>query len=633
MSIGNIPKDIRRKPTQRAQMLMGYIPTTQLEYIKNKSAQRRALANLFHACMHKLLSPIESYGETGIAMVTGNGIWYRCHPILATFVGDYPKQSLVACTQNGRCPKCTVPRGELASHEAFPLRDIREARDVFSLCDGNPTTFHAAARQASLKPTYHPFWERLPFTNIFLSITSDVLHQIHQGIVKHLVHWLATLGLDEIDARCSRLPPNHNARHFYKGISGLSRLTGKEHKDVCRILLGLVIGLPLAETQFSVRVVHAVRTILDFIYISQYSVHTIQSLNALDTALRQFHEEKDVFIELGVREHFNLPKLHSLAHYRQSIMLFGTTDNYNTEQSEQLHIDFTKKAYHATNFKDEIKQMVTWLERQEAIHQCATLIQMREGGSVSIQHPPCYPSSTLYPFLTIHPSENVSFEKLNYQYGAIDFQDALTDFIVQHNYPELSASASRRRANNTLIPFQKVSVFHKIKFSDRNPDSRVAKSVVDVIHARPEAYDQRGTLKPRRFDTGLVKYGSRLRVVQVCVVFQLSTTVASSVFLPTCPAPPAFLAYVELFSLPSAPDPSHRMCRISRHHGSHGRHSAIVIPLTDICRSVQLFPIFGPIAPWLWEGSTVLEECQSFYINPFLDKHMYQNFSEISGNF
>jgi hypothetical protein len=73
MSIGNIPKDIRRKPTQRAQMLMGYIPTTQLEYIKNKSAQRRALANLFHACMHKLLSPIESYGETSIAMVTSNG--------------------------------------------------------------------------------------------------------------------------------------------------------------------------------------------------------------------------------------------------------------------------------------------------------------------------------------------------------------------------------------------------------------------------------------------------------------------------------------------------------------------------------------------------------------------------------
>ena len=36
MSIGNIPKDICNKPTQRVQMLLGYIPTTQLEQIKNK---------------------------------------------------------------------------------------------------------------------------------------------------------------------------------------------------------------------------------------------------------------------------------------------------------------------------------------------------------------------------------------------------------------------------------------------------------------------------------------------------------------------------------------------------------------------------------------------------------------------
>ncbi|KAH8983329.1 hypothetical protein EDB86DRAFT_2750288, partial [Lactarius hatsudake] len=59
----------------------------------------------------------------------------------------------------------------------------------------------------------------------------------------------------------------------------------------------------------------AVRGLLDFFYLSQYPVQTTESLNALDTALQQFHEEKEVFIELGVQEHFNLPKLHGLAHY------------------------------------------------------------------------------------------------------------------------------------------------------------------------------------------------------------------------------------------------------------------------------------------------------------------------------
>ena len=75
LTIGNILKAIRSKPNQQAQMLMGYIPTTQLKHMKNKSSQRCALANLFHACIRKVLEPIESYSETGIAMVTGDGMW------------------------------------------------------------------------------------------------------------------------------------------------------------------------------------------------------------------------------------------------------------------------------------------------------------------------------------------------------------------------------------------------------------------------------------------------------------------------------------------------------------------------------------------------------------------------------
>ncbi|KAH9002139.1 hypothetical protein EDB86DRAFT_3063610 [Lactarius hatsudake] len=605
MSIGNIPKDIRCKPTCHAQMLMGYIPTTRLEQIQNKSAWRCALANLFHACMHKLLSPIETYSKTSIAMATSDGTWYHCHPIFAAFIGDYPEQSLVACTYSGRCPKCTVPKDELGSDETFPLRDIRTAIEVYSLCDGDPTTFHAASREAGLKPTYHPFWERLPYTNIFLSITLDILHQLHQGIAKHLVRWLARLGAEEINA---------------------------QHKDVCRIILGVVVDLALPGIWSSARLTRAVRGLLDFFYLSQYPVQTTESLDALDMALQQFHEEKEVFIELGVWEHFNLPKLHSLAHYWRSITLFGSTDNYNTEQSERLHIDFTKNAYRATNFKDEYKQMTTWLERQEVMHQHNGLIESRKGISAPpVQRPAHYSTlpSVLYPFLTMHPSKKgVTFENLSNQYGAIDFQDALVDFIVthsapyivQHNYPELSASASRRCADNTLIPFQRVSVFHKIKFAHHDdPDKRT----IDVIHIRPEGHDQHGLVNPRQFDTGLVKNGTRIRVVQIWVVFQLSTSAASMVFLASHPAPPAQLAYVEWFSPPSAPGTSHNMCQVSRHYCNR-RRSASVVPLTDICQSVQLFPVFG---------SMVLEECNNFYVNPFLDRHMYQNFSVINGNF
>jgi len=144
LTIGNIPKDIRRKPSHHAQILIGYIPVTKLELISNKAARRRGLANLFHLCMGHVLASIRSCGETGTMMMSGDGVWRRCHPILAIFVGDYPEQALVTCTYNGQCPKCTVPPGKLGKFETFPPRFQSKAIRTYCLVDGDVRTFHAA---------------------------------------------------------------------------------------------------------------------------------------------------------------------------------------------------------------------------------------------------------------------------------------------------------------------------------------------------------------------------------------------------------------------------------------------------------------------------------------------------------
>ena len=62
----------------------------------------------------------------------------------------------------------------------------------------------------------------------------------------------------------------------------------------------------------------------------------------LKDALEQFHDNKEIFVDLGVRDAFNIPKLHFARHYLNYIKLYGTLDNYNTEYTEQLHIDFAK---------------------------------------------------------------------------------------------------------------------------------------------------------------------------------------------------------------------------------------------------------------------------------------------------
>ena len=90
-------------------MLIAYIPTTKLKGIASKAGRRCALTNLFHGCMCTLLGPLALYGETGLPMMSGDGVWRRCYPILASFVGDYPKQVLVTCTYYSECPKCYDP--------------------------------------------------------------------------------------------------------------------------------------------------------------------------------------------------------------------------------------------------------------------------------------------------------------------------------------------------------------------------------------------------------------------------------------------------------------------------------------------------------------------------------------------
>ena len=506
LTIGNIPKDIRRKPSRRAQMLIAYIPTTKLEGIPNKAGRRRAIANLYHACMRVILDPIAAYGETGIEMVGGDGIWRRCHPIFALFVGDYPEQVLVACTYGSRCPKCLVPPDELGSPNRFAPRDYDKARDAYLLADGDAYAFHLACRVAGQKPVYHPFWESLPFTNVFISITPDILHQLLQGVLKNLIIWiLVAFGSAEIDARCRRLPPNHHIHIFAKGISGLSRITGKEHKNMSRILLGLILDLPLRGGQVSPRLIRTVRALLDFLFLAQFPSHTSSTTERLNDSLARFHDNKDIFIDLGIRRHFNMPKIHSMIHYTPSIHLFGTTDGYNTEQTERLHIDTTKDAYRATNRKDESGQMTTWVERREKVQDHSAFIKWRqhsEQENVPSSKPigPPRPSTRRLRMARYPSFKAVSFDDLACKYGAIDFQDALADFIAQTNHPTASGAALAALAANTLIPFRTVPVHHKIKFA--NSDGT---EIIDTIQIRPEQKDKRGRPIPARFDTVLVR--------------------------------------------------------------------------------------------------------------------------------
>jgi hypothetical protein len=513
MTIGNIPKDIRRKPSRMAQILLGYIPVTKLLGLTSKAARRRGLANLFHSCMREVLKSIIEPGKSGVAMMSGDGVWRRCHPIFANFVGDYPEQALVTCTYSGRCPKCLAAPDELGQCHFFPPRPMKPAIDTYRLAKGDIHVFNAACRVTGLKPVAKPFWNSLPLVDIFLSITPDILHQLLQGMIKHIVGWLVSaFGPSEIDARCRSMPPNHHTMPFTKGISILSRVSGHEHKKMCCILLGLIVDLPIPAGWDSTRLVRAVRALLDFLYLAQYQCHTSETLDQLQAALSEFHDHKAIFIDLGIRDHFNLPKLHSLTHYASSIRLFGTTDNYNTEHSERLHIDFTKNAYRATNHKDIHFQMLTWLQRREKILMYTMLINERQRGLPEQHQPqsrriPELPRISIQTIkMAVKPTKSATFDVLARNYGAIAFQDALADFLARLNNPGASTTTVRQQAEDTLIPFRGVSIFHNIKFIKAANLGQTGTS--DIMHVHPEVQGLRGQITPAQFDTVIIRQDS-----------------------------------------------------------------------------------------------------------------------------
>ncbi|KAL0057953.1 hypothetical protein AAF712_015393 [Marasmius tenuissimus] len=387
-NLRNIPKEIRCKPSSRAYMLVGYLPTLKLKHITNKAARRRALLNVFHTCMRHIVKPLEEAGANGLNLASGDGLVWRTHPLLAIYACDYPKQITVTCACYSDCAECQIIEEMMGEGTSlYPVRDLVKVLHALSTLDEDgPAAFKKGCKDAGVKAVFDAFWRNLPYSNIFRFITPDILHQLYQGVIKHLKNWVITAyGAAEIDARCRCLPPNHHVWLFVNGISLLSCLTGQEHNDIARFLLSIIVDIPLPGGFSSVHIVCCVWALIDFLYIAQYPAHTNETLNLLADALTCFHQNKDIFIDLDVRPHFRLPKLHFLNHYIWKIKHFGSLDNSNTEYTEHLHIDMTKDAYPASNQKDEYVQMTKWLGRKEKILKHQNFIAWRVAGCPPIQ--------------------------------------------------------------------------------------------------------------------------------------------------------------------------------------------------------------------------------------------------------
>ncbi|QRW01433.1 hypothetical protein RhiLY_00430 [Ceratobasidium sp. AG-Ba] len=362
-TIGNIPKRLRRRVSKRANILIGYLPVPKLDGVSSEEERRMLKRDLFHRCMEEILAPlVEACEQGGVLAPCADGNVRRIYPKLAAYVGDYPEQCKVACTKQTHCPLCTVHpenRGDLGQAE------LRTAKDVINTMERRTDKGARRFERQGLLPI-RPFWAQDKDVELGSFITPDLLHQVHKGVMKdHLIKWVTTIiGKPVLDERFVSMPDIQGMRHFKNGISTVSQWTGRELKEMVKVLLPA-----LADS--NQRVVRAARSLMDFMYLAHYSSLTDENLDAMEDALRTFHDHKDVFEELGTvatdKGFHGIPKIHMISHYTHLIRRLGTPDGYNTETSERLHIDFAKMGYRASNKVNATKQMAIYIQRLEAI--------------------------------------------------------------------------------------------------------------------------------------------------------------------------------------------------------------------------------------------------------------------------
>lgn len=83
----------------------------------------------------------------------------------------------------------------------------------------SPTGYSATCAQASIKPIVHPFWQDLPYSDIYIGITPDILHQLYQGSqFEWQVVYHHHRDLCEVLAHCAINPFDIN--HFFLQLDG-----------------------------------------------------------------------------------------------------------------------------------------------------------------------------------------------------------------------------------------------------------------------------------------------------------------------------------------------------------------------------------------------------------------------------
>lgn len=487
MSLGNISSDIRNKPSHRCWILIAYIPIP--IFTDPKSVHTALHHRLFHQCLATVLNSLIVPGQEGIDLVDSRGDVRCCFPRVAAYLADYPEQLLINIAAQWNSPVTTAGFAHLGNSRARPRRTkqwiLSRIDRACEQADPNDiAAYTAAAKEFGLNAVNEPFWRHLPGYQPELVLAPDNLHGLFRFWRDHILQWIIKLvGEEELDHRLEVLQPMIGLRHFANGIKHLSQWTGREDRELQRIILASIAGAPKINSE----ALRCLRAFHDFLYLAQYRSHSPTTLKYLQISLRSFHTLKNIFITNGARcgkngviSHFCIPKLAGLYQYIYHIPRMGSSIQFSTEVTENCHQVNAKRAYKATNRKDFFKQMCAYLNRLDTISLVEEVsmwyLQSSHNSEDGLPSPTSFSAfvqkmkqtvekearleirqkqrkSNGYIWRTIRPDRiNLSVDLLSQTYNLKDFRDQLLKYIIDNPTP-----------NGVNIATLKLDVWHQCR--------------------------------------------------------------------------------------------------------------------------------------------------------------------------
>jgi len=168
-----------------------------------------------------------------------DGFQRTLYPLVAAWVGHYPKQAMVAQVSYSSCQMCEIPNSVQMGHSTFrPLDNSRDHQIYTELLEGNNID---ALHTLGVHPIRNQFWQDSPCNGYCL--WPDELHQLLLGLLKDILHWLfkylkARNVKDQFDKWFTLVPWCAGIWHFSEPFNSLKSSTwqGKEIRGMIRTL-------------------------------------------------------------------------------------------------------------------------------------------------------------------------------------------------------------------------------------------------------------------------------------------------------------------------------------------------------------------------------------------------------------